>query len=165
MESAMNELLTKLSSYNVFNYLLPGIVFAILAGDIIHYPIVQKDIVTGAFFYYFVGLVVSRFGSLIIEPLLKWLTFVKFADYKDFVAASQKDAKLDVLSEVNNTYRTLASLISLLLLLKLYINIEERFPRLKEWNWTTLAVLMLIIFLFSYRKQTSYITKRIAANK
>ncbi len=164
MESAMNELLAKLSSYNVFNYLLPGIVFAILAGDIIHYPIIQKDIVTGAFFYYFVGLVVSRFGSLIIEPLLKWLRFVKFADYKDFVAASQKDAKLDVLSEVNNTYRTLASLISLLLLLKLYMKIEERFPRLNEWNWTVLAVLLLVMFLFSYRKQTSYITRRIAAN-
>jgi hypothetical protein len=164
MESAMNELLAKLSSYNVFNYLLPGIVFAILAGDIIHYPIIQKDIVTGAFFYYFVGLVVSRFGSLIIEPLLKWLRFVKFADYKDFVAASQKDAKLDVLSEVNNTYRTLASLVSLLLLLKLYMKIEERFPRLNEWNWTVLAVLLLVMFLFSYRKQTSYITRRIAAN-
>ena len=164
MESAMNELLAKLSSYNVFNYLLPGIVFAILAGDIIHYPIIQKDIVTGAFFYYFVGLVVSRFGSLIIEPLLKWLRFVRFADYKDFVAASQKDAKLDVLSEVNNTYRTLASLISLLLLLKLYMKIEERFPRFNEWNWTALAVLLLVMFLFSYRKQTSYITKRIAAN-
>jgi hypothetical protein len=164
MESAMNELLAKLSSYNVFNYLLPGIVFAILAGDIIHYPIIQKDIVTGAFFYYFVGLVVSRFGSLIIEPLLKWLRFVKFADYKDFVAASQKDAKLDVLSEVNNMYRTLASLISLLLLLKLYMKIEERFPRLSEWNWTVLAVLLLVMFLFSYRKQTSYITRRIAGN-
>lgn len=162
MESAMNELLTKLSSYNVFNYLLPGIVFAILASDIIHYPLIQKDIVTGAFFYYFVGLVVSRFGSLIIEPLLKWLRFVKFADYRDFIAASQKDAKLDVLSEVNNMYRTLASLISLLLLLKLYMRIEKIFPRLSEWNWTALAVLLLVVFLFSYRKQTSYITKRVA---
>jgi hypothetical protein len=159
----MNELLTKLSSYNVFNYLLPGIVFAILAGDIIHYPILQKDIVTGAFFYYFVGLVISRFGSLIIEPLLKWLRFIRFADYKDFIAACQKDAKLEVLSEVNNTYRTLASLISLLLLLKLYVKIEERFLWFNQRKWTALAVLLLTMFLFSYRKQTSYITKRIAA--
>src|SRR6266481_8647324 len=160
----MNELLTKLSSYNVFNYLLPGIVFAVLAGEILHFPIAQMDILTAAFYYYFLGLVVSRFGSLIIEPLLKALSFVKFANYKDFVAVSQKDQKLDVLSEVNNTYRTLASLISLLLLLKLYMKIEERFPRFNEWNWTALAVLLLVMFLFSYRKQTSYITKRIAAN-
>jgi hypothetical protein len=164
MESTMNELLNKLSSYNVFNYLLPGIVFAVLAGEIIHYPIVQRDILTGAFLYYFVGLVVSRFGSLIIEPLLKALSFVKFADYRDFVAVSQKDAKLEVLSEVNNTYRTLASLFSLLLLLKLYVKLEGRFPWLKAWDATTLAVLLLVMFLFSYRKQTSYITNRIKAN-
>jgi hypothetical protein len=160
----MNELLNKLSSYNVFNYLLPGIVFAVLAGEIIHYPVAQRDILTGAFLYYFVGLVVSRFGSLIIEPLLKALSFVKFADYKDFVAVSQKDPKLDVLSEVNNTYRTLASLFSLLLLLKLYVKLEGKFPCLKEWGTTTLAILLLVMFLFSYRKQTSYITKRIKAN-
>lgn len=164
MEQAMNELLSKLSSYNVFNYLLPGIVFAVLAGEIIHHPIVQADILTGAFLYYFVGLVVSRFGSLIIEPLLKGLSFVEFADYKDFVSVSKKDPQLEVLSEVNNTYRTLASLFSLLLLLKLYVTLEGKFPYLKGWDAAILAVLLLVMFLFSYRKQTSYITKRIKAN-
>jgi hypothetical protein len=161
----MNELFNKLSSYNIFNYLLPGILFAIFAGEIIHYPLVQRDILTGAFLYYFLGLVVSRFGSLTIEPILKWLRFVKFADYKDFVLVSQKDPKLDVLSEVNNTYRTLAALFSLLLLLKLYVKLEARFPGLKEWDITIMAVLLLVMFLFSYRKQTAYITKRIRAQK
>ena len=159
----MNELFNKLSSYNIFNYLLPGILFAIFAGEIIHYPLVQRDILTGAFLYYFLGLVVSRFGSLTIEPILKWLRFVKFADYKDFVLVSQKDPKLDVLSEVNNTYRTLAALFGLLLLLKLYVKLEARFPGLKAWDITIMAGLLLIMFLFSYRKQTAYITKRIKA--
>jgi hypothetical protein len=160
----MNELFNKISSYNIFNYLLPGIIFAILAGETIHYPIVQSDLLTGVFLYYFLGLVISRFGSLILEPLLKRVSFIKFADYKDFVGAAQKDAKLEVLSEVNNAYRTLASLFGLLLLLKLYVKLEGRFPCLKEWDATILAVLMLIMFLFSYRKQTSYITKRIKAD-
>ena len=160
----MNELLDKLSSYNIFNYLLPGVVFAVLAGGITNRPLVQHDLVTGAFLYYFLGMVVSRFGSLVIEPILKGLKFVKFADYKDFVVVSQKDAKLDVLSEVNNTYRTLASLFSLLLLLKLYVKLDAKFPGLKPWDATILVVLVLIMFLASYRKQTSYITKRIRAN-
>jgi len=160
----MNEILNKISSYNVFNYLLPGIIFAILAGETIHRPVVQSDIFTGVFLYYFLGLVVSRFGSLIIEPLLKGLSFVKFADYKDYVDATQKDAKIEVLSEVNNTYRTFISLFGLLLLLKLYMKLEGRFPWLKEWDATILAILVLIMFLFSYRKQNSYITKRIKAN-
>ena len=159
----MNELFNKLSSYNIFNYLLPGILFAIFAGEIINHPLVQRDVLTGAFLYYFLGLVVSRFGSLTIEPILKWLRFVKFTDYKDFVLVSQKDPKLDVLSEVNTTCRTLAALFSLLLLLKLYMTLEARFPGLKDWDITIMAGLLLIMFLFSYRKQTAYITKRIKA--
>ena len=160
----MNELLSKISSNNVFNYLLPGVVFAVLAGDIIHDPITKSDIITRVFFYYFVGLVVSRFGSLVIEPLLKAISFVKFVDYKEFVAVSQKDPKLDVLSEVNNTYRTLASLFTLLLMLDLCVKLEGKYPRLKEWDTTILSVLLLVMFLFSYRKQTAYITKRIKSN-
>jgi hypothetical protein len=164
MESDMNELLNRISSYNIFNYLLPGIIFAVLADDMIRYPIVQRDIFIGAFLYYFLGLVVSRFGSLIIEPVLKRFSFVEFADYRDFVAASKKDSQLEVLSEVNNTYRTLCSLFSLLLLLKLYTNIQGSFPSLKEWDATVLTLLLLVLFLFSFRKQTSYIRRRIKAN-
>lgn len=160
----MKELLDKISSYNLFNYLLPGIIFAVLASDITHYPIVQRDIFTAPFMCYFVGLVVSRFGSLVIGPLLKRLSFVRFAPYSDFVVASQKDTQLQVLSEANNTYRTLCSLFTLLLLLKLYMRVEGRLPFLKEWHATTLVVLLLVMFLFSYRKQTSFITKRIKAN-
>ena len=161
----MNELLNKISSYNIFNYLLPGTLFAILAGRVINRPLVQADIIVGLFLYYFFGLVISRFGSLIVEPILKGLKFVTFADYKDFVAASQKDAKLDVLSEVNNTYRTLVSMFLLLLLLKGYVRLEDKFPCLKPWNFTILAGLLLVMFLFSYKKQTSYITKRIHADR
>lgn len=157
----MNELVAKISSYNLFNYLLPGIVFTTLAGDILHYPIAQRDLLTAAFLYYFAGLVISRFGSLVIEPILKRFAFVSFSDYKDFLAASEKDGQLAVLSEANNTYRTLSSLFALLLLLKLYLKLEARLPFLREWDAALLLMLLLIMFLFSYRKQTAYISKRV----
>ncbi|HEX6805521.1 MAG TPA: hypothetical protein VF133_17715 [Terriglobales bacterium] len=157
----MSELLNKLSSYNVFNYLLPGIVFAILASEIVHYPMVQHDIVVGAFLYYFIGLVISRFGSLVIEPLLKWSRFVQFADYADFVTASKKDDQIGVLSEANNTYRTFCSLFVVLLTLKVYVRIESRFASLRNWDAMSLAVLLLLLFLLSYRKQTAYVAKRV----
>src|SRR5436190_18350950 len=98
----MKELLDKISSYNLFNYLLPGVLFAALADIVTSYKFVQPDLLVGAFVYYFFGLVISRLGSLVIEPLLKALSFLHFASYEDFIAVSQKDAKLEVLSEVNN---------------------------------------------------------------
>jgi len=160
----MKDILSKLSSYNLFNYLFPGILFVIVASKVTHYSLIQQDVVIGVFLYYFIGLVVSRFGLLVIEPILRKTSFLRFADYKDFVAALKKDEKLELLSEVNNTYRTLCSLFTLLLLLKLYEVIETKLPFLAEWNALVLLVLLLVMFLLSYRKQTGYITKRIKAN-
>ena len=161
----MKDLLSKLSSYNLFNYLLPGIIFAVLASEFTHYSFIQQDIIIGLFLYYFIGLAVSRFGSLTIEPLLKRLSFLKFSEYKDFIVASKKDEKLELLSEINNTYRTLCSLFTLLLLLKLYEVVETKLPFLAKWNLLILLLVLLIMFLLSYRKQTGYITKRVDANQ
>jgi hypothetical protein len=60
----VNDLLNKLSTYNVFNYLVPGALFAVFAGQLTHYSFLQRDVVIGVFIYYFVGMVVSRVGSL-----------------------------------------------------------------------------------------------------
>ena len=117
------------------------------------------------FLYYFLGLVVSRFGSLVIEPILKKIGFVHFASYRDFVSASKKDDKIEVLSEVNNMYRTLCSLFALLLLLLGYQSIQYHIPQLSRWNPTIAFVLLIVLFLLSYQKQTTYVTKRIEANK
>ena len=116
----MKELLDKISSYNIFNYLFPGIVFVVILSKISSYNLVQSDIITGAFLYYFIGLIVSRVGSLFIEPFLKWLRFLKFSDYSKFVAASKVDSKIELFSEVNNMYRTLCSLFFLISLANVY---------------------------------------------
>ncbi|MBI5745449.1 MAG: hypothetical protein HZA13_00405 [Nitrospirae bacterium] len=157
----MKELLDKISSYNLFNYLLPGILFAVLSREITTYSFLQENLIIGVFVCYFIGLVVSRIGSLIIEPILRKLAFLNFADYKDFIAASQKDSKIELLSEFNNMYRPLTSLFILLVLLKVYELIESKLPILTDWNSYILLALLLFIFLFSYRKQTTYIIKRI----
>lgn len=159
----MKEILEKISSYNLFNYLLPGTLFAIILDKFTNYSLVQENLIVGAFMYYFIGLIISRFGSLIIEPLLKKMSFLKFADYKDFISASKKDAKIELFSEINNMYRTLTAMLILILTLRLYEFLDSKLPALKDWNLFILIVLLLIMFLYSYRKQTQYITKRIKA--
>lgn len=161
----MKDLLAKLSSYNIFNYLLPGVLFALLAEKVSRHSFLQQDILLGLFLYYFIGLVISRLGSVLLEPLLRKLSFLRFAPYKDFVTAAKVDQKLDLLSEVNNTYRTLCALFATLLLLRLYDSIERQFPALNGWSSVLLLIFLLVLFLFAYRKQTSYITKRIDANR
>jgi len=129
----MKDLLEKLSSYNIFNYLLPGIVFVVLADKVTTFRFAQQDIVLGVFLYYFIGLIVSRLGSLTIEPLLKWSKFVKFSPYADFISASKEDKSLEVLSETNNMYRTFCSLFMCLIFLKAYERLSVVLPILGRW--------------------------------
>lgn len=83
----MKDLLEKLSAYNIFIYLFPGILVAVLSTAVSSFDLLADDIVVGVFLYYFYGLVVSRIGSLVLEPILKRIRVVRFAPYADFVAA------------------------------------------------------------------------------
>lgn len=161
----MKDILDKLTSYNIFNYLFPGVLFVVIAKATTNYNFVQEDTLLGAFLYYFIGMTISRFGSVIIEPLFKKIKFLKFRDYKDFVTASKKDSKIELLSEVNNTYRTLNAMTFSLLLLKFYNFLAIKFQFGNSISLIILTLIITVLYVFAYRKQTNYITKRIDANK
>ena len=157
----MKDILQKLSTYNIFNYLLPGIVFVALLRFFTSFDLFIEDIVIGAFFYYFIGMIISRIGSIFIEPILRKSKIVKFSDYEKFISASKRDEKIELFSEINNMYRTFISMFVILLLIVIYEYISEFIP-LNDAFKTILGLLVLtFLFLFSYRKQTEYINKRI----
>ena len=72
----MKELLDKLSSYNIFNYLFPGILFCVISKTLIGYNLIMDDIVLGVFLYYFIGLTISRMGL----SKKKWTALIIFKD-------------------------------------------------------------------------------------
>ena len=160
----MKEILEKLSTYNIFNYLLPGVIFVIIAREFSGYNFIQNEIVLSGFLYYFIGMIISRFGSVIIEPILKKIAFLKFEDYKNYVIASKKDSKIELLSEVNNTYRTICSMCVMLIILNIYSVFNSNKNVSIEPDFYIIISIILIMFLFAYRKQTNYITKRIQSN-
>jgi hypothetical protein len=160
----MKEFLEKISSYNLFNNLLPGILFVIITKHTTIYDFVQSDILLGLFLYYFIGLIISRIGSLVIEELLKKTNFIKYCDHKDFAEAQKRDKKIDVFLEINNIYRTLIAMCFLLLLLKLYEFCSLKFQFSGTITHIVLVIFILVLFLFSYRKQTKYVVKRVSYN-
>lgn len=161
----MEKVIDKISTYNLFNYLLPGVIFVVLAKSFLFVDLTQGDIILDVFIYYFVGLVVSRFGSLVIEKLLRKVKFLKFAEHHDFVNTSKNDPKLEVLSQENNMYRTFIAMFILLLLSKLYFYTRTIYSFLQSYDFYILISLLLVMFLYSYRKQTKYIFKRINLTK
>lgn len=161
----MISLIDKLTSYKFFNYLLPGVIFATLSEKFTSYTFLQDDILVGFFVYYFIGMVVSRCGSLFLEPILKKIGFVKFAPYEDYVSASKNDPKIDIISEENNVYRSISSVFILFIFLKFYEYIGDKYTPLTDNHFLILSFVFFIVFLLAYRKQTKFITERIDKNK
>jgi len=156
----MTELISKLSSYNLFNYLFPWVVFISFLDFSTKYSILSENIFILAFLSYFTWLVISRISSVIVEPFLKKIGILNFKEYKDFIEASKIDEKLEVLSEQNNVFRTITSMLLITLIVKLYSLISEYY-NFCILDFYILLIFLLIIFILAYKKQTNYISSRV----
>lgn len=158
----MEKLLEKISAYQFLNYLIPGLIFVYSIEYLGIYVLRDDDVFLMWFGGYFAGMVLSRIGSLIFEKyLLKW-KFVEYAPYKDFKEAESKDIRITTLSTENNTYRTL--LATFFVLFIMYgINLIPCVSAFmhSKWMWLVVLALLCVLFLFSYRKQTSYVRKSV----
>lgn len=157
----MGEFIKKISSYNIFNYLFSGIIFCAIVERFTQYKIMQNDIFTYIFICYFIGLSISRVGSLILEPMLIKFNILKSYDYKDYLETSKNDNEIKIFLEIANMYRTFLSMFIVFSIVKIYEFISIKY----EINSTIVKIFFtvgfIVLFLCSYIKQSKYIVNRI----
>lgn len=179
MEDICKSIVDKISSYDVFNNFFPGIIFCYLVEYITRFSFVTGlELWEKLFVYYFWGMVIGRFGSVVIEKVLtekikvrnktthQKESFLIFAPYDKYAEAAEKKPFIEKLSEKNNTYRTLTAVCALVILVKLYDSfLYERIHKLGVETDSLILlfvlVLLFVLFVGSYRKQTNYIRKRV----
>lgn len=165
MIDAFSKVVDKLSSYQLFNYLLPGIIFNYGIEQITSFSFTPGDILYKLFIYYVTGMILSRIGSTIIEPIYKKYCIVVYAGYKDYLEAAEKDPKLDILVMENNTYRTFVSTFIVMLLVFLLDQIEWLHDKYDSFFAIVIYLLLLIgLMTLSFRKQTSFVRSRTHKN-
>lgn len=158
----MDELVKKISSYHIFNYLIPGVIAAFLIDTLFnfHFKFVQENMVVGVFFYYFLGSIISRVGSL-ISPVIDFIFRIRKIDYKSYIKAEKNDSKIEILSEINSMYRSFFSLFFILNI----INIKDIINNKSVDVFVTILLISaFFIYIFSYKKQTGFIVKRVENN-
>ena len=176
MDEIVKNVIEKVSSYHIFNYFFPGIIFCWLIDKVTRVSISTGEVWKDIFIYYFVGMTISRIGSIYIEATLRSVKitnkdrkkepFLNFIPYGDYITASKKDGFIKTLNEMNNTYRTLLTVFIVATGVKLYdiffYDMVQGFG--DTGNSVSLLILFLltiILFVNSYRKQTDYIKKRV----
>lgn len=180
----MNELLAKFSSYNIFNYLFPGVVFCYAAERFTSVRIftteVSESILVRFFVYYFIGLLISRVGSVVIEPCLMHIrlgrrnpetqrrpALLSREDYKDYQEASHARPFIITLSEITNMYR---SVLSMMICIGLWIFLfgEDAF-HFSNLSFgigpigIVIYFVIIILLNMSFIKQNNYVSKRVRA--
>lgn len=154
-------IIDNLSQYNFLTNILPGTVLCIILKYLVGYDLIPDDFYQAGIVFYFVGMVNSRVGSLVIEPILKAISWVKFAPYSEFLRAEKEDAKLTILSQENNVFRSYISLMFISILGYIYKNCSLDLRLSLNNESLVIIVILFVLFLFAYKKQTSFVRKRV----
>lgn len=154
----MDELIKKIETYNIINYLLPGIIFIIIFTYLTDINISNSNPAIAIVEYYFIGLVLSRIGSIVIKPLLKRCKIINEEKYEIFIDKEKEDEKIPILVRDGNQYRTFIATFVVLTLIEIYNIIKGNTDK---WITIIAFLALIILFILSYRKQLIFITKRI----
>lgn len=160
----MNELAEKISNYNIFNYLFPGIIVCFFLDRFGIYQILGKDIFVNGVVCYFIGLCISRVSSLLIEKNLVRIKFIEKRPYKEYVRASELDDKVELFSEISNSYRTLMLallVIPIAQIAKKWFGFHPSVWHREDWIIFGIFIALSILFLFAHRKQNNFVVLRI----
>lgn len=171
MQDMLQHVVGKISSYNIFNNLYPGVIFCYLLKLIFNTDILLDDWFENLFVCYFMGMVLSRVGSVVIEPLLKIFKtakkqLIKLAPYSDYEKASAANPFVVTLNEERNTYRSLLSCFVCLFTYKIILVVNEKLVGNEityirdNKDWIVIVSLM-ILFFCSFVKQTNYVKRRV----
>ena len=71
MEDIIKNWSEKISSYDILNNLFPGVIFCIIVENVTRISISTGELWKNLFLYYFVGMILSRIGSIFDERILK----------------------------------------------------------------------------------------------
>lgn len=123
--------------------------------------LIQGSIIEGVFLYYFIGLIISRIGSVLVEPVLLFFKFIKYADPIDFKKADNQDSQIKLHLEINNMLRTLIALMFVWLIIVVTDSLGLKIDFKSEIVVISIITLLLVLFLFSFKKQTKFINRRI----
>ena len=153
----MEKLIEKLEIYHFINYIIPGAVFISICNTVFGLACVEANVAVAILEYYFTGLVLSRIGSILIKPILKNTKIIKNTEYSNFIKASEKDSKVDVLQREANQYRTYIAMFITLLCIQIYYCIANR-----EFSvFIFVFIAFAVLFVLSYRKQVNFVVGRV----
>lgn len=161
----MGEAFNKITIYEFFNVLFPGVLLGAYSMELFGIEFYSNNnmvfqTIIVLCLAYFLGLVVSRLGSLLVEPIAKKTGLIRWNE--KYYRAEEKDSKLPTLLKDFNMYRSIISLAFLIFAITVFRCLFYESMQWQELIFRLMvSIAVLIIFLLSYRKQSILIERRV----
>lgn len=153
----MNEIIQKISAYDLMNTLVPGCLLTYSLRLLGFLDLGSTDVLAEVVLAYLLGLVGSRVGSIVLEPLAVKFKCIRH-DYSAYVIAQRRDERVTSLTTVANMYRSLAGSMLVLAVLALGNLVPASY---RTWLYLGYGISCFILMLLAWLKQEGYVEKRI----
>lgn len=152
MNEFLKSLSEKLSAYQLFNFIYLGAVFL----GILSYKGVPLGMLKEIWWFllasYFLGMTISRFGSIVIESICLKFGWIEKYDIKRYADNIAKNSFTAILLELTNIYRTICSMGILLFLCTIF-----KYQQDDKCCMLFVEVLFVLLFGISFIKQHHYL--------
>ncbi len=159
----MNDLLDKLSNYDILNHVIPGSIYLIGLDYLNGTDFMGMDIAYFILLSFAFGIIIGRIGSLVLQKLLYKFTKEAGEPYEEYIKASRKDKKIVLLESTKKEYRNIMSMFITLLLSSLLLKLIKIINIRINLAIYIFIILLVILFGASTLKTNSFIIKRIKA--
>lgn len=157
----MESILQNISEYRLLNNLIPGGFFVGVLSWAAGWASSDVNFIFIIAISYVAGVILSRLGSLIVEPVAKKAFKVEFAPYTDYCQAEKRYPKLTIMNTENNIYRTFVAMGACLLLGAPLIGLLGMGNGNALCALVLMATLFIVVFMIAYIKRTQYIVHRV----
>lgn len=156
MNEFLKSLSEKLSAYQLFNFIYPGAVFL----GILSYKGVPLGMLKEIWWFllasYFLGMTISRFGSIVIESICLKFGWIEKYDIKRYADNIAKNSFTAILLELTNIYRTICLMGILLFLCTIF-----KYQQDDKCCMLFIEGLFVLLFGVSFVKQHHYLEDKL----
>lgn len=159
----MENLINSISKYQLAINLIPGYIFAILLQRYAHIVLLEGDVLQDAFVSYFVGLVIGRVGSIVVDGLMKSFNKTyRFAPrYYKKIMAEQIDHKIETLDRQCTIYRNCCAGCCCVIIGIIINCLFGDGSFLSSGKYIFIFFILTILLVKAMDKQYNYVIKRI----
>lgn len=159
----MENLINSISKYQLAINLIPGYIFAILLQQYAHIVLLEGDVLQDVFVSYFVGLIIGRVGSIIVEGLMCIFdgTYISAPGYDRKIKAERIDPKIEILDRQCTIYRNCCAGCCCVIIGIIINCLFGDGIFLSLGKYILIFLILTVLLLVAMDKQCTYVNNRI----